>query len=108
MQTSVETAGGGGADNGRTVTSVETAGGGGADNGRTVTSVETAGGGGADNGRTVTSVETAGGGGADNGIALRTKTVTVTRAAGAAAMITPAVRWQYAAAGGAVGVLGLL
>lgn len=88
---------------------METAGGGGADNGRTITSVETAGGGGADNGRTVTSVETAGGGGLDNGVEQATKTVTVTSPYGAAAMMTPMARWQYAAAaGGAVGVLGLL
>ena len=87
---------------------METAGGGGADSGRTITSVETAGGGANDSGRTITSVEAAGGGGANNGIQLATKTVTVTRAAGAAGIVTPAARWQGAAAGLAVGVLGLL
>lgn len=112
--------GGGGAGAGRTITSVETDGGGGGISGvgRTITSVETAGGGGGISGvgRTITSVEQAGGGGNDNGRTISpsgpsdgilrvTATVSVTAAAG---IVTPAPRWQGAAAGVAVGMLGLL
>jgi hypothetical protein len=78
--------------------------------GRTVASVETAGGGGAGSRRTITAIETFGGGGwgADNGIQLATKTVIITRAAVAEAAVILMVRWQDAATGGAVDVLGLL